>query len=112
MAHCFLVILLNVSYVDSSVLYCFLYEIQLGAPKKGPRKMRRGQWQGYFSGRAPKMWHRLKNMARRETYLQDGAHFGGGAPRGIRTPDTRFRRPVLYPAELLVQNSSYSKDSL
>ena len=24
-----------------------------------------------------------------------------GEPRGIRTPDTRLRRPLLYPAELL-----------
>lgn len=26
-----------------------------------------------------------------------------GAPGGIRTPDPRFRRPMLYPAELLVR---------
>ena len=25
-----------------------------------------------------------------------------GAPKGIRTPDLRFRKPSLYPAELLV----------
>ena len=26
-----------------------------------------------------------------------------GAPEGIRTPGTRLRRPLLYPAELLAQ---------
>ena len=26
--------------------------------------------------------------------------WGGGAPRGIRTPDRRIRSPMLYPAEL------------
>ena len=26
-----------------------------------------------------------------------------GAPEGIRTPDTRLRRPVLYPTELQVR---------
>ena len=26
--------------------------------------------------------------------------FSCGAPRGIRTPDTRFRKPLLYPSEL------------
>lgn len=29
-----------------------------------------------------------------------------GAPGGIRTPDQRIRSPLLYPAELLVQNGS------
>jgi hypothetical protein len=28
-----------------------------------------------------------------------------GAPEGIRTPDLRLRRPLLYPPELLAQNS-------
>ena len=28
-----------------------------------------------------------------------------GTPEGIRTPDTRLRRAVLYPAELLAHNS-------
>ena len=35
-----------------------------------------------------------------------------GAPEGIRTPDTRLRRPVLYPTELQVHTpffSSYRK---
>ena len=27
-----------------------------------------------------------------------------GAPEGIRTPDPRLRRPMLYPAELQVRN--------
>ena len=28
-----------------------------------------------------------------------------GEPEGIRTPDPRLRRPVLYPAELLTRQS-------
>ena len=34
-------------------------------------------------------------------------------PEGIRTPDPRLRRPLLYPAELqtLVPSSSYQKKS-
>ena len=31
-------------------------------------------------------------------------HHKYGAPEGIRTPDPRLRRPLLYPAELLAQN--------
>ncbi len=27
-------------------------------------------------------------------------HFAIGVPEGIRTPDLRFRKPLLYPAEL------------
>ena len=29
-----------------------------------------------------------------------------GEPEGIRTPDPRLRRPVLYPTELLTHNSN------
>ena len=29
----------------------------------------------------------------------------GGAPEGIRTPDPRFRKPMLYPAELRAQKT-------
>ena len=29
-----------------------------------------------------------------------------GTPEGIRTPDPRIRSPMLYPAELLAQNTS------
>ena len=31
-----------------------------------------------------------------------------GAPEGIRTPDTRLRRPVLYPTELQVHTPFFS----
>ena len=30
-----------------------------------------------------------------------------GAPEGIRTPGTRLRRPLLYPAELQAQNAVF-----
>jgi hypothetical protein len=29
-----------------------------------------------------------------------GANLAAGGPEGIRTPDLRFRKPLLYPAEL------------
>ena len=32
-----------------------------------------------------------------------------GVPEGIRTPDTRLRRAVLYPAELLVHKHNLSR---
>jgi hypothetical protein len=40
-------------------------------------------------------------------------HTDIGAPEGIRTPDLRLRRPLLYPAELLaqVQRARSSKQS-
>ena len=31
-------------------------------------------------------------------------------PEGIRTPDPRLRRPLLYPAELLAQHFSFSRE--
>jgi hypothetical protein len=34
--------------------------------------------------------------------------FYSGAPGGTRTPDTRFRKPLLYPAELRAQNGGES----
>jgi hypothetical protein len=34
-----------------------------------------------------------------------------GVPEGIRTPDTRLRRAVLYPAELQAHNWSGRRDS-
>ncbi len=36
------------------------------------------------------------------TDLANPQHYG--VPEGIRTPDTRLRRPVLYPAELQAHN--------
>ena len=35
-----------------------------------------------------------------------------GAPEGIRTPDTRLRRPVLYPTELQVRVIAFSVKGL
>ena len=32
-----------------------------------------------------------------------------GAPGGIRTPDTRIRSPVLYPAELRMQDAKFNR---
>ncbi len=38
---------------------------------------------------------------RRSNQLGDSRHkISNGAPGGIRTPDTRLRRPLLYPTEL------------
>ena len=31
-----------------------------------------------------------------------------GVPKGIRTPDTRLRRPLLYPAELLAHTLKHT----
>ena len=40
----------------------------------------------------------------RSNQLGDSRHFVlAGAPEGTRTPDTRLRRPLLYPAELQAQ---------
>ena len=33
----------------------------------------------------------------------------GGVPEGNRTPDPRFRKPVLYPAELPGQRAAQSR---
>lgn len=33
-------------------------------------------------------------------------------PEGTRTPDTRFRKPLLYPTELLVQLIQFYKSKL
>lgn len=38
--------------------------------------------------------------------------FWNGTRGGIRTPDTRFRRPVLYPAELHVRINQRTDESV
>ena len=40
------------------------------------------------------------------SYSRHEEYFIYGTPEGTRTPDTRLRRAVLYPAELLAHNVS------
>jgi len=50
-----------------------------------------------------------QNM-KKEPYLYGSIILKSGVARGIRTPDRRLRRPLLYPAELLqhlVDNDYY-----
>ena len=40
----------------------------------------------------------------RHTHHKNDIRIIGSMPEGTRTPDTRLRRPVLYPAELRTHN--------
>ena len=44
----------------------------------------------------------------RSNQLSYARHFG--APEGIRTPDPRLRRPMLYPTELQVHFTPFSRN--
>ena len=46
------------------------------------------------------------------SYSRHEEYFIYGTPEGTRTPDTRLRRAVLYPAELLAHKCQKSMSSL
>ena len=49
--------------------------------------------------------HPFNFMAKQKAPSSDDA-FCFGVPEGIRTPDRRLRRPLLYPTELRAQNGA------
>ena len=49
-----------------------------------------------------------KSNKKRHSSKTKMSYILSGVPKGIRTPDTRLRRPLLYPAELLGHNQRYN----
>lgn len=45
-------------------------------------------------------WNAVQTLSHRICLQGPSAPEMTGVPEGIRTPDPRFRKPVLYPAEL------------